>query len=181
MQKVILFIAPQNKKWSTPTKIGNLFMNRSAIEEDECNEILKVYQLKNASWPYQSFETRSGENLTKEQGVDFKIVEEYFLVKESNKESSKEMGLGDLIDDGLKAVDAFGNDDLMPHFIFCDNSTAINPPTFVLPLEELIFTRMKKYGIISLLLTILGMNRMNLVTKEKSKQAYRGNLKNEPG
>ena len=84
MQKVILFIAPQNKKWSTPSKIGNLFMNRSAIEEDECNEILKIYQLKNASWPYQSLETPSDENLTKEQGVDFKIDDEYFLLKLKN-------------------------------------------------------------------------------------------------
>ena len=89
------------------------------------------------------------------------------------------MNLGDVIDDALKAVHAFGNNHLMPHLIFCHNS--VNPPTIALRLGELIFTRMKKYGIISLLLTILGMNRMNLVTKEKSKQAYQGKLKNEPG
>ena len=45
-QKIVLFIEPQ-KKYNTPTKIGNLFMNRFAIDEDQSNEILKILELKN--------------------------------------------------------------------------------------------------------------------------------------
>ena len=40
---------------------------------------------------------------------------------------------------------------------------------------------MRKYGIHSARLTIIGMARWNLVTKEKMKQAYKGELKNERG
>ena len=31
----------------TPSKIGNLFMNRFAIDEDAKHEILKIYHLEN--------------------------------------------------------------------------------------------------------------------------------------
>ena len=44
-QKIVLFIEPAIEAWSTPSKIGNLFMNRFAIDEDAIHEILKIYQL----------------------------------------------------------------------------------------------------------------------------------------
>ena len=47
MQKIVLFIDPAAEAWTTPSKIGNLFMNRFAIDEDAKNEILKIYQLEN--------------------------------------------------------------------------------------------------------------------------------------
>ena len=46
MQKIVLFIEPQNYEWTTPLKIGNLFTNRFAIDEDGCNETLKIYYLE---------------------------------------------------------------------------------------------------------------------------------------
>ena len=52
MQKVVLFIEPQQEKCITPLKIGNLFMNRFAIEEDGCHEILKIYLLEKTSVDY---------------------------------------------------------------------------------------------------------------------------------
>ena len=45
-QKIVLFIEPA-AAWENPSKIGNLFMNRFAIDEDAKNEILKIYQLEN--------------------------------------------------------------------------------------------------------------------------------------
>ena len=45
-QKIVLFIEPSAKAWITSSKIGNLFMNRFAIDEDAKNEILKIYQLE---------------------------------------------------------------------------------------------------------------------------------------
>ena len=45
-QKIVLFIEPAASKFDKPSKIGNLFMNRFAIDEDAKNEILKIYQLE---------------------------------------------------------------------------------------------------------------------------------------
>ena len=71
MQKIVLFIEPQEEYLSekkeifeTPSKIGNLFMNRFAIDEDGCNEILKIYYLKNRIWDYDMG------TLTKKEGPD---------------------------------------------------------------------------------------------------------------
>ena len=47
MQKIVLFIEPQWRKCDTPMKIGNLFMNRFAIEEGPNFEILKIFELEN--------------------------------------------------------------------------------------------------------------------------------------
>ena len=46
MQKIVLFIEPNAHKYDTTSKIGNLFMNRCTIDEDESNEIVKVFQLE---------------------------------------------------------------------------------------------------------------------------------------
>ena len=45
-QKIVMFIARESAQWETPSKIGNLFMNRFAIDEDAKNEILKIYHLE---------------------------------------------------------------------------------------------------------------------------------------
>ena len=44
MQKIILFIEPSDREYETPVKIGNLFMNRFAIDEDASTEILKIFE-----------------------------------------------------------------------------------------------------------------------------------------
>ena len=46
-QKIVLFIEPVEAAWTTPSKIGNLFMNRFGIDEDAKHEILKIYHLEN--------------------------------------------------------------------------------------------------------------------------------------
>ena len=46
MQKIVIFIEPNRDASYTLDKIGNLFMNRFSIEEDEKIEILKIYQLE---------------------------------------------------------------------------------------------------------------------------------------
>ena len=49
MQKIVLFIEPSEEAWQTPSKIGNLFMNRFAVDEDAAFEILKIFELENSS------------------------------------------------------------------------------------------------------------------------------------
>ena len=50
MQKIVLFIDPSEHAFSTPLKIGNLFMNRFAVDEDAASEILKIFKLEKYSW-----------------------------------------------------------------------------------------------------------------------------------
>ena len=64
MQKIVLFIEPQKYKCDTPLKIGNLFTNRFAVEEDGCHEILKIYYLDNTFYDYHF------DALTKNEGPD---------------------------------------------------------------------------------------------------------------
>ena len=49
-QKIILFIEPNDDAWCSPSKIGHLFMNRFAIDEDSSIEVVKVLQLEKTSW-----------------------------------------------------------------------------------------------------------------------------------
>ena len=64
MQKIVLIIEPQTNENHTPSKIGNLFMNRFAIDENGCNEILKIYYLENSFHDYYCCK------LTKNEGPD---------------------------------------------------------------------------------------------------------------
>ena len=60
MQKIVLFIEPTENPSETPFKIGNLFMNRCAVDEDTASEILKVFELGKFSFvmPPQEIEQK---------------------------------------------------------------------------------------------------------------------------
>ena len=78
----------------------------------------------------------------------------------------------------------FGANDMMPHFIYCnanyfDGDYYYSEEEFE-KFKEIILEKMQKYGIQSSILTMLCMERRYLITKEKSKQAAEGKLKNEP-
>ena len=45
-QNIILFIEPNESPSESTLNIGNLYMNRFAIDEDKASEILKIYQLQ---------------------------------------------------------------------------------------------------------------------------------------
>lgn len=45
-QNIVLFIEPNDEDQKSPTSIGNLYLNRFAIDEDAADEILKVCQLQ---------------------------------------------------------------------------------------------------------------------------------------
>ena len=52
-QKIVMFIEPAvGVAPSTPSKIGNLFMNRFAVDEDAKHEILKIYHLEHNLWKF---------------------------------------------------------------------------------------------------------------------------------
>ena len=45
MQKIVLFIEPSDDEFSKPVKIGHLFMNRFAVDEDAAFEVINVLEL----------------------------------------------------------------------------------------------------------------------------------------
>ena len=83
-----------------------------------------------------------------------------------------------VFDAGVESVSEYGNDDLVPHFIYCGIHYSWTKESFD-RLKEIFLTNMRNYGIQTAILTTLGMFRRKLVTKEKVKQAYEGKLKNE--
>ena len=70
----------------------------------------------------------------------------------------------------------YREDDLIPHFIYC--GWHYNLRKHEVKFIDMIRKKMRKYEIQSSILTMLLMQRMNLVTKEKVKKAYEGKLKN---
>ena len=64
MQKIVLFIEPPEGKYITPSKIGNLFMNRFSIDEDASHETLGIYYLE------QTFNDYENGELTEQEGPD---------------------------------------------------------------------------------------------------------------
>ena len=68
----------------------------------------------------------------------------------------------------------FGNDDVMPHFIFCGSRISGDYKKY--KLIGGILSMMTKYECFSPMLTVLSMKRIALITKEKSKAAYEGRV-----
>merc|ERR1711917_20268 len=82
----------------------------------------------------------------------------------------------DILDAGVATMVNFGANDMMPHFIYCCGNYFYGFEK----LKKIILKKMQKYGIQSSILTMLRMHRSRLITKEKSKQAAEGKLKNDP-
>ena len=83
MQKIVLFIEPNDDAFITPSKIGHLFMNRFAIDEDPGFEIVKILELEKTSWAmsYSKHpEYKNFENERKQKGIDLITDEKLFLL-----------------------------------------------------------------------------------------------------
>ena len=78
MQKIVLFIEPQSFKSTTPLKIGNLFMNRFAIDEDGSHETLTIYYLDNTYWDYKIG------RLTENEGTDRILQQNHYKTWKQN-------------------------------------------------------------------------------------------------
>ena len=69
MQKIVLFVEPNDDDFHTPEKIGHLFMNRFGVDEDSAFEVINVLELRKTSekmsWPkdpeYPKFENEREE------------------------------------------------------------------------------------------------------------------------
>lgn len=86
-----------------------------------------------------------------------------------------------MIDAGIKSMISFGNDELIPHFVYCGQYYVCpehlrNNPNGDL-FGEMLLAKMKKFGIQTSILTMFEMGRRNLITKEKAKDASKGKFK----
>ena len=93
----------------------------------------------------------------------------------------KEIEYENMISGGVKTMFEYGNDSLMPHFIYCypRNLEIVKYSPKYGIIQNAITEKMCDYGIKSAVLTMLFMQRNYLVTKEKAKQATEGKLKND--
>ena len=77
MQKVILFVEPFDDLFYTPAKIGDLFLNRFAIDENASCEILKTVELLKTSTEISRPKGDNYKNFAeerKQKGMDHLIV-----------------------------------------------------------------------------------------------------------
>ena len=73
MQRIVLFIEPTDDAFHTPLKIGNLFMNRFAVDEDAAFEILEIFELEKSSFEWPEDEDRDGDE---DDGEDLDVDED---------------------------------------------------------------------------------------------------------
>ena len=79
MQKMVLFIEqlsswlPTIHAYETPVKIGNLFMNRFAIDENDSSEVLNIFELEKCSKFY-----KMSKEVRKQKGMDL-IIKKFAL------------------------------------------------------------------------------------------------------
>ena len=76
MQNIVIFIELTKRKYSEPSKIGNLFINRFIIDEEASSEILKVFELDEVNL-YQHPECEN-------QGKDLVLNLTYMLASYDN-------------------------------------------------------------------------------------------------
>ena len=90
--------------------------------------------------------------------------------------SIKAISDNDVIDAAFKSILDHGKHDLMPHFIY--SGQYYSGPR-IQRLRGILLTKMKSYGIQSAVFTRVFMSRLNLVTKETVKKAYKGAMQND--
>lgn len=99
---------------------------------------------------------------------------EILKILEPKKEKHGDYVDIDCIDAGVKSMSESGKDDLEPHFIYSGDYWWRDDE-----LKKIFLNKMRIYGIHSATLTLIYKYRLNLITKEKMKQAYKGELIND--
>ena len=76
MQKIVLFIEPNEDAFMTPLKIGNLFLNRFAVEEDAAFEVLKIFEFKKRGKCPESWKMSEPWKMSDTDHSEYKKLEE---------------------------------------------------------------------------------------------------------
>ena len=148
MYNIVVFFEPPCTPYSTPLKIGNLFLNRVVIDEDASFEIVKIFELAKDN-----------------KGYDVLSVV-------TDDRTAKEKHDRDVIETGIKFVADLEDETLMPHFVFLGNSVVHYLTRALFFFWDVLYDSLDKYGIKSSVLTILAMERKKLVTEEYIKTHF---------
>ena len=69
MQKIVLFIEPNDDAWITPFKIANLIMNRFYFEEKASFKIVQIFELGKSSYKLPLSDQAMKEQRKKEYSI----------------------------------------------------------------------------------------------------------------
>ena len=157
-QQIILFIEPAEEEWRCIESIGNLYLNRFAIDEDTAHEVLGVYYLRQSS-----AELGDPKN---EAYANYEIERQH-----------KKLFDNEIFERGLKLIVDNRSSNVQTHIfiaglLFEEGSE----------LMEYLSTLMRDRGIPPILLTCFILNRIRVCTMEDVQSAYkdRGLILNKP-
>ena len=157
MQNLIFFLEPNDEAFHIPVKIGNLLMNRLAIDEDAAFEVGKVLELHKSS------------NKMKAKCHPYLIT--------TKEREMKEIVDEDVIDSALLYASTTCSNSMITHFIYAgDYYKYDEDEDHHKKIKDFILTKMKKYGLKSAMLTMVSMSRSFVITKEHMKNCYKGTL-----
>ena len=143
-QNLILFIEPSIDPWSSPSKIGNSYINRFVIDEEASFELLGVHHL--SSWGSLS----QNENDIVQQ----KVREDFVLDNE-------------IIDSAIKKSAEYTTKRLNTHLVFAGSS-------WFADFEAEIAYAIKVHKISGIMVTKLQYVRQHLITKEVMEEICKG-------
>ena len=166
-QNIILFTEPSEFGWETPSKIGNLFLNRFCIDEDNACEVLGVHRLKmriisrrypnrlNPIHYFVGYDELEIDQLYKLMEID-EIDELYNLkiISDSIQEAAK-----------LVTKYEFGEKLKKIHLVFAQNDD--NMDDRLETIDEIISNWMHSMKIKSFMVTLLTMTRVDLVSEHR--------------
>ena len=148
-QQVILFIEPAEEEWRCQESIGNLYLNRFAIDEDTAYEVLGVYYLQQSSAELCDPKNDAYAN--------------YEIERQHKKRFDDEM-----FEKGIKLIAENRSSNVQTHIfiaglLFEEGSE----------LMEYLSNLMRDREIPSILLTCFILNRIRVCTLEDVKSAYK--------
>ena len=147
-QNIILLIEPCNEKWNFPFKIGNLYLNKSAISEDDANEILFVGQLLKSSVKMTETE------IIQKQKLDRQIIENIFKKERSHFRSDRKTHL------------------ILSGYVYTTIAMATAYEHLKDQLCKNISDLFGNVKLKSIILTIVNMSQSGLLTKERAENCF---------
>ena len=156
-QNIILLIEPCDEKWNCPFKIGNLYLNKSAISEDDANEILFVGQLSKSSAAITETET------IQKQKLDRQIIENIFKKERSHFRYDRKTHL------------------ILSSYVYTTTAMAAEYGYLKDQLCKNISDLFGNVKLKSIILTMVNMNQSGLLTKERAENCFFKNDKTRYG
>ena len=142
MQNITFFVEPIERPYETSWKMGKLYLNRFAIDENAAFEIQSIYMLSPM------------------KGLGFS----------NTPDPNKEWQDSEIFKAGLRAIAEAGLHESKIHFMYVGNYIEYSRINSIL--ESSIANGMKKYNINSVLLTTISQERERLITKEATEEYY---------